>query len=183
MGATTDNHNTTSLHLEEHGYKLVTLPSEMAKTHAIHSGLRAPEFVEKYDVFQSVSYLNRQQDASSENEDGQEVVVADIYLGTRVNGHKGIVHGGIAALLFDDVFGYAYYTAMNKEFGEMKMGFTANLNVNYRNPLEENTHVALRVYLTNIERRKVFFKARLESVDGSTLFSEATSLFIMVKTE
>jgi len=169
--------------LIEKGYKLMSFPDDMAKTHAIHSGLRAPEFVETYDVYETPSYNKRSSESTSDDQNEQEVVVADIFLGTRVNGHKGIVHGGIAALLFDDVFGFAYYSVMHKEYGAMRMGFTANLNVNYRTPLEEKTHVVMRVYLTKIERRKLFFKARLESIDGEILYSEASSLFIMARTD
>jgi acyl-coenzyme A thioesterase PaaI-like protein len=51
--------------------------------------------------------------------------VADIPLGHKLDGHEGVVHGGVLAMLFDDAMGMA--------FGAMgvTMALTANLSVDY----------------------------------------------------
>jgi acyl-coenzyme A thioesterase PaaI-like protein len=38
-----------------------------------------------------------------------EVIIANISLGNRLNGHTGIVHGGILALLLDDLMGFGFH--------------------------------------------------------------------------
>ena len=102
------------------------------------------------------------------------MVVANIRFGTKVNGHKGIVHGGVASLLFDDAFGFAYFLASG-----MLLGFTANLSVNYRAPLPEGTDAVMRIYVQGVEGRKVKLVGKLESEDGSKLYSEASALYII----
>ena len=57
------------------------------------------------------------------------LVVAVVRLGPKLDGHEGIVHGGVTALLVDDVLGFAY------EAIPVEMAMTANLNLNFRRPL------------------------------------------------
>lgn len=48
------------------------------------------------------------------------------HFGKALNGHPGVVHGGILAMAFDNCFGWTFFAA------QKSAGFTANLNVNYR---------------------------------------------------
>jgi len=61
----------------------------------------------------------------------------------------------------------------------MMMGYTANLTINYRSPLPQNTDAVMRIFLKEIEGRKVKLVGRLESEDGKTLYSEASALYII----
>jgi acyl-coenzyme A thioesterase PaaI-like protein len=52
-----------------------------------------------------------------------------IKFGAALNGHPGVVHGGITALLFDNTFGWLFFAR------SIPVGVTANLNINYRAPV------------------------------------------------
>jgi len=146
-------------------YRLVPIPVPFKANHAIYENVVHPNGVIRYNVYRSPA-----------DQEGKEICLADLKFGTKVNGHHGIVHGGITSLLYDDVFGFAYFMASGGLFG-----YTANLSVNYRTPLPENTEAVMRVTLDKIERRKVMLKARLESKDGEIMYSEATALYIIDK--
>jgi len=93
-----------------------------------------------------------------------------------MNGHKGVVHGGITSLIFDDMFGVGYFIASRG-----LLGYTARLTINYRSPLPESSEAVMRVKLVGVERRKVFLKGTLESPDGKTVYSEAEALYVIDK--
>jgi len=63
-----------------------------------------------------------------------------------------------------------------------KIGVTANLNVNYRNPAPASTFVVLRCRTTKVEGRKAWVEGRIETLVGEgekpVLLAEATALFI-----
>lgn len=104
--------------------------------------------------------------------------MADIKLGTKVNGHPQIVHGGIVSLLFDDIMGFAYGVAIN-DFDEV--AFTAYIKVDFRAPLPEDSNVLVEVSLEKLEGRKIYLKGTMKSVDGSILYSEAESLYVIAR--
>ncbi|KAI8382254.1 HotDog domain-containing protein [Blakeslea trispora] len=99
-----------------------------------------------------------------------------LHLGTNVCGHDGIVHGGLAATVLDEGLACVAIPALPNNFG-----FTANLNVNYRKPIFSNQWIVMRSRLDKLEDRKAFVSASLESVDGETVFTEATSLYVSPK--
>lgn len=59
-----------------------------------------------------------------------------------------------------------------------KIGFTANLNIDYRKPLMADQWVILRGRLDRAEGRKAYVEAWIESVDGQTKYTEAKSLYV-----
>mmetsp|Transcript_15054 Transcript_15054/g.33581 ORF Transcript_15054/g.33581 Transcript_15054/m.33581 type:complete len:136 (+) Transcript_15054:481-888(+) len=66
--------------------------------------------------------------------------------------------------------------------GNHRMGFTANLNVNFRKPVRAGSDIVVRIKFNRIEKsKKVFLTASMESPDGKTLYADATTLFIMTK--
>jgi hypothetical protein len=123
-----------------------------------------------------------------------------IKFGSSLNGHPGIVHGGITALLFDNSFGWLFFAR------SIPVGVTANLSVNYRAPVSDSpmkmtvllhlfsrlvissctfqvmasTYAILSAKVDRIEGRKLFFSATLDSDSGVRL-ADATSLFISRK--
>ena len=59
------------------------------------------------------------------NNDVPEIITVIKY-GDALNGHPGVVHGGILAMCFDNCFGWVFFAS------KLMPGFTANLNVNFR---------------------------------------------------
>jgi acyl-coenzyme A thioesterase PaaI-like protein len=84
-----------------------------------------------------------------------------------------VVHGGIVALLFDDCMGFGFW-AMGVQYA-----VTANLSVDYRAPVPADSRVLVRVRLSKQEGRKLYFTAQMTNLDGSVLYAEATSLYII----
>ena len=74
-----------------------------SSSHAVFGALRgAPGLIERFDVYRRVTL----EKATTPPHPGtREVTVVDVKLGTRLNGHGGIVHGGIISLLFDEAMG------------------------------------------------------------------------------
>ncbi|KAL7560464.1 hypothetical protein ACA910_020507 [Epithemia clementina (nom. ined.)] len=101
------------------------------------------------------------------------LVVAVVRLGHKLDGHVGIVHGGIIALLVDDVLGFAY------EAIPIPTAMTANLNLNFRRPLLQNTQFLIQVYLIELVGRKLVFSFRVTSPDNKDLYCEGTSVFVV----
>lgn len=95
---------------------------------AFHDTLRGDGMVLTYEVYQKK---------------GSEEIAAVIKFGHRLNGHKGIVHGGIISTAFDNSFGWLFFTF------DTYPAFTANLSVNFRKPLYENSTVILRAKIDN----------------------------------
>jgi uncharacterized protein (TIGR00369 family) len=104
-------------------------------------------------------------------------VVAVVQIGASLDGHEGVVHGGILALLIDDVLGFGY-----EALGDVPMAVTANLNINYIAPVPANTTVLVVADLLRREGRKLYWEVRVVSTDRKTLFCNATSLFIIPRT-
>ena len=79
------------------------------------------------------------------------------------------VHGGIQALIVDEVMG-----ALNRMRG--RQAFTAYLNVNYRGPAPLNVDLSFRAWVDKIDGRKVFLKATGQGANNT--FMDADGLFI-----
>jgi len=171
-------------------YEMMADPDQnFAQSHAIFGALRKPGCVERYNAYRLVRVPSSKDKEDSVTEPfstiNQEVCVADIRIGKDLNGHVGIVHGGIISLMIDDTFGWGYQAmglAQGKSYGDedFPIVVTANLSVNYRAPLPAESNVVIRVRHDNTDGRKIYMSARMESYDGSILYSEATALFITV---
>ena len=75
--------------------------------------------------------------------------------------------------------GWAYEYLQWLRTGENKMpAFTANLDVNFKTALLQNSEAVIHVYHNKTHGRKIYFSATMQSVDGNTVFAEASSLFI-----
>lgn len=107
----------------------------------------------------------------SNNNSNFPEVVAVFHLGNEVCGHKGIIHGGLSAALCDEVMGTCSYI-----FNLGQPSFTANMNLNYKNPLFANSWILIRSKVQKFEGRKVFIQVQMEDgygieyVNGSGLF-------------
>jgi len=164
-------------------FEAVEMPSRyVSKKHAIFGSLWGDTMIEEYQVYRPVS----------DNDDGDNVLVlaADVTFGTHVNGHGGIVHGGILGLMFDDAMGWAANEVLAKtktppassERPKMpKIPVTANLSVDFRKPVYEGASVRMEVVLERREGRKLYFGARMLGASDGELYAEATSLYIVLK--
>jgi len=117
----------------------------------------------------------------SDEENGS---VAGVYrIGCSLCGHSGIVHGGIIAMGFDDLFGTCYFrnrSRVNHE--ELGPGFTANLDVNYRKPMPcGKGKVVFNARIDRVEGRKVYLSGFATSENGQIKYADSTALFIAAR--
>jgi acyl-coenzyme A thioesterase PaaI-like protein len=151
-------------------------------SHAVFGPLLGANLIERFNVYKRVNTNNDTtvlQSKEQQPDRKNEIAVVDLKLGTRLNGHSSIVHGGIISLLVDTALGFAYHICLHED-KDNNIAVTANLKMNFRAPFREGSEAVIRVYLDKIEGRKIFFSAVLESKDGSVVYTDATSLFIKV---
>ncbi|MFM7537594.1 MAG: PaaI family thioesterase [Acidimicrobiales bacterium] len=82
------------------------------------------------------------------------------------------VHGGIVALLFDEVM-----SAVNRAMGTR--AFTARLTLNLRAPAPVGSEITIRAWQQAVEGRKITICAEGHGIDGR--FADADGLFIAWK--
>jgi acyl-coenzyme A thioesterase PaaI-like protein len=140
-------------------------------SHAIYGALMGPTLIESYQIFR-----NNALDAPKGNTVRENVVVASVLSGSHVNGHPGVVHGGILALLIDDVLGAGY-----EALGDVPMAYTANLSIDYRKFVPAHTHLYIRCHLVERVRRKLVWKVVVECPETGTIFCEASSVYVIPK--
>lgn len=94
------------------------------------------------------------------------------YLGAQYNGPPGMVHGGVIALLFDELLGA---TNVCNGLG----GFTGTLSIRYERPTWIETELALESWVDRVEGRKVFTVGTI-SIRGEVT-ARAEGIFIMTE--
>ena len=150
----------------EQDYELMKIDRGVfADKHAIFGVLMGKNMIEKYQVYK------RPVESKSAN-----VVVAHVKLGDNVDGHPGMVHGGILALILDDFLGFGF-----KALG-VEMAVTANLSVDFRAPVFAGSEARIQAQLARREGRKLYWTVQMSSLDGKTLYAECTSLYIIPRT-
>lgn len=78
---------------------------------AVHDTLRGQGLIEEYRIYRK---------------DVDDEITCILKFGNKLNGHPGIVHGGVISTVIDNTFGWLF-TAL-----KYPPSFTANLNVNFR---------------------------------------------------
>lgn len=96
-------------------------------------------------------------------------VSCDLELGIEFQGPPGCVHGGIVALLFDELLGLANAAAGS-------VGMTADLRVSYKSPTPLYAPLHFEARQTRTEGRKIWTTATLHT--GDTLCASTEALFI-----
>uniref|UniRef100_A0A674ISP4 Acyl-coenzyme A thioesterase THEM4 n=1 Tax=Terrapene triunguis TaxID=2587831 RepID=A0A674ISP4_9SAUR len=91
--------------------------------------------------------------------------------GPYLEGHPGFAHGGSTATIIDSTIGGCAIFVAGRVM-------TANLSINYRNPIPLGSVVLVDSKVDQVEGRKVFLSCQVRSIDGQTLHAEATALFI-----
>lgn len=157
---------------DSYHYEKMNHPSRTtSESHVIFGHLLQPNLLEKYHIYKRINHNNS---SNTTNNTMQEIVVADIRLGERLDGHEGVVHGGILALLIDDTMGYAF------EAMDVSHAVTANLHIDYRLPVPAGTLIVVKVYLKEQVGRKLYYQAEITCPkDSKKVYAEASSLFII----
>lgn len=81
------------------------------------------------------------------------------HLGNRMEGHDGIVHGGLLATLMDEALtrtGFPYLPS--------RYGVTASLDLNYRAPVKSDSYCVLTSKIEEVKGRKIMVKGLMESL-------------------
>mmetsp|Transcript_24808 Transcript_24808/g.41995 ORF Transcript_24808/g.41995 Transcript_24808/m.41995 type:complete len:266 (+) Transcript_24808:32-829(+) len=147
------------------GYKRVDdlmlqlLSKDHLAKNAVHGTLCGNSLIEVYEI-----YFNK----------NKGELLCLVHFGTELNGHPGVVHGGITATVFDNSFGWLFLAS------KLPVAFTATLNVNYRSKVSEDSTVILRAKVKEHIGRKMFFEATMHDMKG-TLLADSTSLFISAR--
>lgn len=85
-------------------YKRLNAPSRMLEdSHAVVQLLK-PNMIEQYEIYKSLSSSKNDDDDANNNNNNknQNIVTAIIQFGKQLDGHPGIVHGGIIALILGE---------------------------------------------------------------------------------
>jgi acyl-coenzyme A thioesterase PaaI-like protein len=157
-------------------------------THAVGQMLR-PNMIERYEIYKNkdnagtaLSSAAAMANCTSSDQPpntrpvDNNIVTGLLKFGNSLDGHPGIVHGGILALVLDDVFGYSY------EAIGVPHAVTANLHLDYRAPVPAGSSVLIHVHLVKREKeRKLYFQAEITSLDGTVVYTEASCLYIIPK--
>ncbi|XP_040268216.1 acyl-coenzyme A thioesterase THEM4-like isoform X2 [Bufo bufo] len=91
--------------------------------------------------------------------------------GDYLEGPPGYTHGGCIATILDSNLGAAAMYICGKVM-------TANLNINYLNPVPLGSTVIVDSHVEKVEGRKVYTRGQVRSHDDQILHTEATGLFI-----
>ncbi|KAH0498749.1 hypothetical protein TgHK011_005987 [Trichoderma gracile] len=113
-------------------------------------------------------------------EDGGKSIVSVTYVGDRLCGHPGLVHGGMLATMLDEGLARGCFDALPH-----KIAVTANLEINYRKPTQANSFLVLRGKTVKVEGRKAWAEGHIETLpapgEKPVVLVEAKGLFISPK--
>jgi len=135
------------------------------RNNVVHDTLVGQGMLEKYEIYQKVKH--------SHPEAPVHEVMCLVHCGKSLNGHPGVVHGGIVSMLFDNCFGWVFLAS------KINPGFTANLNVNFRKPCMAGATVIINAKLVEQTDRKRYLTATMRSAKEDVLLAESTSLFVV----
>lgn len=158
--------------------------TSLLDSHAVFGALSGEGLIERYNVYKRINL--HENNNLQQNESKREMVLVDLKLGHKLNGHASIAHGGILSLLFDEGMGWAYESLQEQDDtidANKVVAVTANLNVDFRAPFMAGSEGVIRVYHDEANGRKIYFSAVLESKDGSIVYAQAKSLFILVRSD
>jgi acyl-coenzyme A thioesterase PaaI-like protein len=173
-----------------HNDDVVMMDGKMIIDPDLHEAIKTPGFHVAHPIYgyliskgriESFQIYNRRRrpaTIASCRRTTDPVCICLIKLGRNLEGHEGIVHGGILALLIDEVLGLGCEAVTG---GLQATAFTANLTIDYRNSCRCGSWVRMAVYLVECKGRKLIWKCRVETPDQSILYCEAKSLFLLPK--
>ncbi|KAE8442340.1 hypothetical protein EG329_003473 [Mollisiaceae sp. DMI_Dod_QoI] len=116
--------------------------------------------------------------STSSSSDKNVEILSILKLGSGVNGHRDICHGGFVSLLLDEVLGSI---AESQRVGDQST-MTAYLKVDYKAPVRTPGTVLCRAWLEKREGRKMWIKGTVEDGRGQAL-ALGDALFVIVEGE
>lgn len=110
---------------------------------------------------------------------------AVVALGNDVSGYAGIVHGGLTAAIFDEVFGGLLFCLKTKHLSlnptHYMPSFTVNLEVDYRSRIRAGSTVLCRAWVDRAEGRKIVMKAEMKDGPDGVVYAESQAIFVRPK--
>lgn len=100
-------------------------------------------------------------------------VVGVFQIGPYLEGPPFMMHGGCIATVIDTVTGTCALLICGKVM-------TANLNINYKNPIPLGSVIVVEGKLEKTEGKKIFLSCQVKSADDTILHNEASALFIQL---
>ena len=97
-----------------------------------------------------------------------DVSVTEFEVPARYQSWKGVVHGGMVALMLDEAVGWAAWHKGHP-------GVTGKLEVRYRLPLKVGERVRLSGRVENIRRTLVYVTASIERMSDGATVAEANA--------
>jgi len=97
-----------------------------------------------------------------------EVSVTEFEVPARYQSWKGVVHGGMVALLLDEAVGWAAWHKGHP-------GVTGKLEVRYRLPLRVGERIRLTGRVENVRRTLVYASAAIVRISDGATVAEATA--------
>jgi uncharacterized protein (TIGR00369 family) len=97
-----------------------------------------------------------------------DVSVTELEVPARYQSWKGVVHGGMVALMLDEAVGWAAWHKGHP-------GVTGKLEVRYRLPLKVGERVRVTGRVDNVRRTLVYAAAKIERVSDGATVAEATA--------
>ena len=97
-----------------------------------------------------------------EQDDERQRIVGRFSLGAEYQGGTGFLHGGIIALLLDEVMSKA--TRFSAQHA-----VTADLRVEYKRPIRVNTEIIVEGFVTRHEGRQLYHEGEIRNAAGELL--------------
>jgi acyl-coenzyme A thioesterase PaaI-like protein len=97
------------------------------------------------------------------------------FLGPKLCGHKGIIHGGLLATLVDESFCRCGFALLPS-----KRGVTASLELQYKAPTRANSFVIVHSKTTKHEGRKVWVEGSVKILPPANEYTSAEELIVTV---
>eukprot|EP01135_Chromosphaera_perkinsii_P004322 Nk52_evm14s277 gene=Nk52_evmTU14s277 len=143
---------------EDPNFVFVNLQRLQSSGSLMHSTLNTGESVRRYQL-----YFNSQTNKLHGVFD----------LGTGLQGHQGVLHGGGMAVLFDEILGGLAMVSMGSVF-------TAYLTTNFMAPVQLPSVLHVSSEIKSVEGRKCHVTGVMDDGEGK-IYSRADALFLTVK--
>jgi uncharacterized protein (TIGR00369 family) len=109
---------------------------------------------------------------SFEQDDERQRIVGRFCLGEEYQGGSGFLHGGIIALLLDEV--------MSKVCRfDAQSAVTAELRIEYRRPIRVNTEIVVEGFVTRRQGRQLYHEGEIRNTSGD-LLARGEGRFVIV---
>ncbi|KAI3318754.1 thioesterase superfamily protein [Xylariaceae sp. AK1471] len=107
-------------------------------------------------------------------------VKAFLTLGSGLNGHPNVCHGGLVTTILDEAIGLLLPINMERQAIPVGSYMTAYLNTSFVKPVPTPTTILARACFTKVEGRKYFTQGTIEDKDGVVL-ARADALYVQLK--